>query len=272
MAAALADGTIASELADSLTRREEAVATLRDPITGVSSYPNLAEEALKRDETTDSAATPPRAGDDPTAKLAHLFNAANSPDADGSVFSLAVDAAAAGATVTQLATALRATRQSLHTTPISAHREAEAFEYLRDASDQWLEESGSRPRIFVANMGPIADHKPRATFAKGFFESGGIEVLGNEGFETTDEAADAFREAGTRMAVICSSDARYPDVVPDLAAKLENRGARTVLVAGKPGDHEAAWREAGVTGFIHIGCNRIQMLSDLLQEEGVLHV
>ena len=60
--------------------------------------------------------------------------------------------------------------------------------------------------------------------------------------------------------------------MPELAAALDERGARTVLVAGRPGDHETAWREAGVTGFIHVGCDRYSLLVDLLQEEGVLHV
>ena len=157
-------------------------------------------------------------------------------------------------------------------TPLPAHREAEIFEGLRDASEVWLEEKGVRPRIFLANMGPAPDHKPRAAYATNFFEAGGIEALGNDGFATIDEAADAFAAADTQMVVICSSDSRYSEMVPELAAALEDRGARTVLLAGKPGKHENTWREAGVTGFIHIGCDQYQMLVDLLQEEGVIHV
>ena len=60
--------------------------------------------------------------------------------------------------------------------------------------------------------------------------------------------------------------------VGELAAGLEKLGARTVLVAGKPGDHETVWRASGVTGFIHMGCDQYRLLVDLLQEEGVLHV
>ncbi len=155
---------------------------------------------------------------------------------------------------------------------LPTQRDAEIFERLRDASDAWLAATGARPRIFLANMGSIPDHKPRATFATNFFEAGGIEALSNEGFQSADEALEAFASAGTQMAVICSSDKRYPDVVPELAAGLEKNGARTVLLAGKPGEHETAWRASGVTGFIHMGCDQYQMLVDLLQEEGVLHV
>jgi len=271
MAAALLDGSIAKELDRSQTDREQLVATRRESVTGVSSFPNLAEIPVERPTATIPEPAAPT-GMGPTTELARLFKTANSPAGDGAVFELTIDAAAAGATVAQLATALRATRQPTRIPPLSAHREAESFEILRDASDAWLEETGARPRIFLANIGLLPDFKPRAAFATNFFEAGGIETLSNEGFSTPAEAAEAFAGAETSMAIICSSDARYPDLVPDLARALEQRGARTVLVAGKPREHESAYRDAGVTGFIHLDCNQHQMLVDLLEEEGVLHV
>jgi methylmalonyl-CoA mutase len=271
MAAALLDGTIARELDRSLSDREKAVATRRDPITGVSSYPNLAEERPLREAATTPAPPEPSVKDT-TEVLGRLFKAANDPTGDGTVIEIAIDAASMGATVDQLTAALRATRQPTIISPLPARRDAEIFERLRDASDVWLADRGVRPRIFLANMGLVTEYKPRAAFTTNFFEAGGIEALGNEGFSTPDEAAEAFAAANTAMAVICSSDARYPDLVPELARALEQRGARTVLVAGRPREHETAWREAGVTGFIHMGCDQYRMLVDLLQEEGVLHV
>ena len=271
MTAALLDGTIAGELDRSLTARERAVATHRDPVTGVSSYPNLDEERLERETAVTPAPSAP-VEDDTTEVLGRLFKAANAPTGDGTVIEIAIDAASMGATIAQLTAALRATRQPTRIPGLPKRRDAEIFESLRDASDVWLADRGARPRIFLANMGPVAEHKPRAAFATNFFEAGGIEALDNEGFETPAEAADAFAAAGTDLAVICSSDSRYPDLVPELARELEKRGARTVLVAGKPREHESAWREAGVTGFIHLGCDQYRMLVDLLQEEGALHV
>lgn len=269
MASVLLDGTIATQLDRVQADREESFATRREPITGVSSYPNLSEERLerKRPDLPD-----PVTADGATEELARLFSAANDSPGNGDVVEKAIAAAAADATIGQLAVALRGTRDETVMAPLPTQREAEIFERLRDASDAWLAANGTRPRIFLANMGPIPDHKPRATFATNFFEAGGIEALGNEGFQTTDEALEAFASSGTQMAVICSSDKRYPDVVPELAAGLEKCGARTVLLAGKPGEHETAWRASGVTGFIHMGCDQWQMLVDLLQEEGVLHV
>jgi methylmalonyl-CoA mutase len=56
-------------------------------------------------------------------------------------------------------------------------RLAAPFEVLRDKSDHILARSGARPKIFLANLGTPADFTARATFAKSFFETGGIEAI-----------------------------------------------------------------------------------------------
>ncbi|MEL4486152.1 hypothetical protein AAEH76_21655, partial [Shewanella algae] len=61
-------------------------------------------------------------------------------------------------------------------------RLAEPFEALRDKSDAALKARGARPKIFLANLGTPADFTARATFAKSFFETGGIEAIDSEGF------------------------------------------------------------------------------------------
>jgi len=58
--------------------------------------------------------------------------------------------------------------------PLPCIRLAEPFEQLRDASDRRLAETGSRPKIFLANLGVPADFSPRANFAVNFFAAGGI--------------------------------------------------------------------------------------------------
>ena len=129
------------------------------------------------------------------------------------------------------------------------------------------------PRIFLANMGPIPDHKPRATFAAGFFEAGGIETIGNDGFADPGRSRRGVRGCGHRHGDHLFVRRPLPRSRPRTRTRCwKRRGARTVLVAGKPGEHEEAWRSAGVTGFIHIGCDQYGMLVDLLEEEGVLHV
>ena len=55
-------------------------------------------------------------------------------------------------------------------------RLAEPFERLRDASDRFLAKAGARPKVFLANLGTPSDFTARATFAKNFYEAGGIEA------------------------------------------------------------------------------------------------
>ena len=64
--------------------------------------------------------------------------------------------------------------------PLPAIRLAEPFEALRDASDRFLARTGARPKIFLANLGTLADFTARATFASNFFAAGGIEAVGHE--------------------------------------------------------------------------------------------
>jgi len=56
-------------------------------------------------------------------------------------------------------------------------RLAAPFERLRDRSDQMLKDRGARPKVFLANLGTPADFTARATFAKSFFETGGIVAV-----------------------------------------------------------------------------------------------
>ena len=39
-----------------------------------------------------------------------------------------------------------------------------------------LPKTGTRPKVFLANLGKSRDFTARATFAKNFFEAGGIEA------------------------------------------------------------------------------------------------
>jgi methylmalonyl-CoA mutase len=153
---------------------------------------------------------------------------------------------------------------------LTPHPFAEPFEELRDASDAWQATHGKRPRVFLANMGPAADHTTRATYSKNFFEAGGFEVIGNNGFRDAEAAVRAFAESGAGIAVICSSDKLYPDLVPQVAPKLKAAGARTVVLAGNPGANETNWRTAGVDRFIFIRCDVLATLRELHREEGVL--
>ncbi len=132
------------------------------------------------------------------------------------------------------------------------HRLAEDFEALRDRSDARAVK-GARPKVFLANLGPIAAFNARATFAKNFFEAGGIEAIGSEGFASPAEAAEAFAASGAKLACICSSDALYAEHAVAAATALKAKGATGIILAGRPGELEAPLKEAGATDFVFAG-------------------
>lgn len=142
---------------------------------------------------------------------------------------------------------------------LAAHRLSEPYEALRDKSDA-LAAKGRRPSVFLANIGPIAAFTGRATFAKNFFEAGGIEAPGNDGFASADAAADAYLASGAPIACICSSDALYAEQAEAVARALKAKGAKLVILAGRAGDKEAAYAAAGVGDYIFAGADVLACL------------
>jgi methylmalonyl-CoA mutase len=263
MLRAIEAGWVAQQIESAFAPRAKNLARRKEGITGVSEFPNVGEAPVVRpapDRITLRAAA-----------VGRLTGARRSSvSIDGPNVAALVDAAEKGASIGQLARALGFHAEPTLIPPLTPHPFAEPFEELRAASDSFLAARGRRPRVFLANMGSAAHHTARATYAKNFFEAGGFEIIGNNGFRDADAAAKAFAESGATVAVICSSDKLYPEVVPLLAPKLKAAGARTVVLAGNPGANEAAWRGADVGRFIFIKCDVLATLREMLREEGVL--
>jgi methylmalonyl-CoA mutase len=148
-------------------------------------------------------------------------------------------------------------------------RLAAPFERLRDRSDQILKDSGARPKVFLANLGTPADFTPRATFAKSFFETGGIEAVDTEGFSDPAALAAAFRASGAGLACLCSSDKIYAEQAAAAAKAVQAAGAGHVYLAGRPGGQEAAFRTAGVGSFIFAGGDVLAALQDAYGKLGL---
>jgi methylmalonyl-CoA mutase len=140
-------------------------------------------------------------------------------------------------------------------------RLAEPFEALRDASDRVLERTGVRPKIFLANLGNIADFTARATYAKNFFETGGIAAVTNDGFASREEMLFSFNASGASIACLCASDAIYASDAATAAGALREAGAKHIYLAGRPGELEPMLRAAGVGTFIHVGCDVLTTLT-----------
>jgi methylmalonyl-CoA mutase len=143
--------------------------------------------------------------------------------------------------------------------PLPRIRLAEPFEQLRDASDTHLAKTRARPKIFLASLGALAEFTARATFAKNFFEAGGIEAITSDGFGSRAEMVAAFKASGAGLACLCSSDRVYEKEAVDAAKAFKAAGARHIYLAGRPKEQDAL-KAAGVGTFIFAGCNALATL------------
>jgi methylmalonyl-CoA mutase len=148
---------------------------------------------------------------------------------------------------------------------LSPMRLAAPFEHLRDRSDDILKAKGARPRVFLANLGTAADFTTRATFAKSFFETGGIETVGSDGLTDPVALSAAFKASGAQLACICSSDKVYAERATDTAKALQAAGAKHIYLAGRAGEQEQTLRAAGVNEFIFAGGDALAALQKAYQ-------
>lgn len=142
------------------------------------------------------------------------------------------------------------------------YRPAEPFEALRSQA------SGSVPTVLLTTLGPEASHAARATWTTNLLESGGLVATRTSDVHAVTEAEEQARASQCRVAVICGTDQDYVSSVPGIARALRSGGITRVLVAGSPGDHRQLWDSAGVDGYIHVGCDVIEVLQAIHDSVG----
>jgi methylmalonyl-CoA mutase len=139
---------------------------------------------------------------------------------------------------------------------LPVHRPAAAYEAFRDRSDAHLAATGARPCAFLATLGPLATHAARAGFARNLLHGGGIDTVDAGPTDAVDDVVAAFRDAGTPVAVLCSSDALYAERAAPVVAALRKAGARHVLLAGTA-------QVDGLDGYLQAGGDALAVLDGL---------
>ena len=280
MSQALPAGFPQEQVAQTAAQRATNLATRKDILVGVNMYLNLAEKPLEDNKPDYEALHKKRSNyvaqyrtslnnTQSTLVLEKLSNILNAAPAH--VMEAAIEAALAGATLGEIARTLRSGDEvKITIEPLPIQRRAEMFETLRAAAEAYQAQTGSPPQVFLANMGPLPQHKARADFAAGFFQIGGFEVIGNEGFSTPEAAAQAALASGAPVVVICSTDQTYPELVAPLTRAIKaTRPETMVILAGYPADQVEAHKAAGVDDFIQIRANTYEILSNLQQKLGI---
>ena len=275
MSASLKAGTPQAAIAKVADARAKNCAVRKDVIVGTNSYANMTEERIDMRPVDRAALQASRTGQvarqresvDTDWRDGALKKLAGADS--GNVMEAAIHAADGGATLGEIAAALGG-GDAVIIEPVRVHRVADGFESLRQATEQFAERTGARPKAFLANMGPIPQHKARADFSRSFLEVGAFDVIGNNGFPDPAAAAKAAIDSGAPVVVICSTDPTYPDIVTPLVKAIkEVKPDPSVLLAGYPVDHVEAFKAAGVDDFIHLRANCFELLSSLQKKVGV---
>ena len=144
-----------------------------------------------------------------------------------------------------------------HDGGLPRRRYAEVFEHLRDRADA----AATRPTVFLATVGKLAEYTARASFTTNLFHAGGVATTDGPGGTDPQEIATAFRDAGTPVAVIASSDRVYDQHAAAVAAALRDAGATRVLLAGKR-DVEGS---DNIDATLYAGCDAAAVLRDTLE-------
>jgi len=184
---------------------------------------------------------------------------------------LAISAARHGASLGEITRALRhadANGERCKIEPsLRITRASLGYEKLREA----CEKSNGAALVFQSNIGPSRGYRARADWTTAYFNVGGITVKADRDFDSIVDAVKACKESGAKVAIICSTDDKYLEVVEPLTKALKAANAKlAVLVAGAPGDNEAKWKEAGVDDFVHVRTNNFAMLKQVLTKIGVM--
>jgi methylmalonyl-CoA mutase len=265
MLAALRAGVPQKLVAAVAADKDDGVAKRRTGIVGTNLFPNLKEKFLVPAPVVSIAAE--------RAVTVKGRRPASAPAVKaGDVLAL-VSAASKGATIGQLAAATRGAAAEISVQPLVFKRLSAGIEELRAASESYAAKNGARPKVFLAKMGPVLQHKARADFSTGFFAVGGFEPLGKQTFETAEAAAEAAVASGAPVAVLCSTDDTYPVLAPVFAAAVKKaKPGMVVVLAGLPADKAVVeqFKAAGFDEFIHIRASVRDILAKLLKQIGAL--
>jgi methylmalonyl-CoA mutase len=279
-AAALKAGGPQKAIEAAAAKKREQIRLRRATQVGVSSSPNPKEKLIEKSHISRDAFIEER-----KRRIARLKAVRRSKDLQlslqalieavrthrGNLLELAVECAAEGATIGEIIRSLRTEGEVPHVAPLAAWRAASEFEGLRHRAAAFAKKTGALPKVFLVPMGPATMRRARAEFCHGFFGSGGFDVVEPAPFKTPEDAAKAILESGAGVAVLCSDDPSYPQIVPAIAKLVKDaRPGMLLYVAGYPADTIEQLKAAGADGFVHIKADVIETLGGLQKKLGVV--
>ena len=261
------NGTIQKQVAEISGKRIASAESRKDSWVGINNYPNLKESvktpsfpcAKDRNEKKKALYEELEGALD-VAQLKKALSEVNNLET-------AVSACLFGANIQQIAKAFGYPYEIQNIEPINEIRISQKFEEMRAEMLAYGEKNGSPIKVFLATMGPLKQHKPRADFSEAFFAVGGFAIERGAPFQSVEEAINAALASKAPIVVICSTDDTYPEIVPEFAKTIKEKNPSVKLIlAGFPSDYIDAFKSAGVDDFIHMKANVYQMNKSLAME------
>jgi len=221
--ASLTAGKFQARIAETKEERLKAIAKRKQPLTGVSEFPNLDD-------------TPP-AGDsvDWDSELKAALDRADTqflPLPDGA---------------------------PAFCDPLEPSVLGEQFEALRLAALG----NGSAPTCALITLGTQAQYTPRATFIDNLLAAGGLHSARAGELSNIEAAVSAWKQSGSSVAILCGADANYEEQAVDITTALKAAGCKHIYCAGKGGALEDSLNAAGIKGYIAMGMDVVSLLQQL---------
>lgn len=240
---AIEHGTVQSAISESQEKRDQAIASRGQTFVGTNEYSNPEDRMSDKIESGFK-----------TVSLAETEGSYNFDDRNLplNLADAFADGAQMGDAIPQL---FELGKHFIRT--INPYRGTQAFEELRLATER----NKTTPKVLTLPLGNRKMRKARSSFASNFFGCVGYNIKDPIGFSDVDEAISAVKNESPDIAVICSSDDEYRELVPDICnevSKLEN--PPMLVLAGYPKEDIETYKNAGIDEFIYSKCNVLETL------------
>ncbi len=154
---------------------------------------------------------------------------------------------------------------------LKLYRGAEAFEKLRLATERYVAQGGTCPKVFLATFGNLAMRKARATFASNFFACAGYNIMEEYLSKDVNATVTAIISSKADVVVLCSSDEEYAQYACEVVVALKKKHKRLqIVIAGYPKEMIEILHTIGVDDFIHIRTNVIESLTVYQKKFGII--
>ena len=290
MAAAIEQGIPKMRIEEAAARTQARIDSGAQKVIGVNTYRLAAEDKLdvlkvdnddvyRQQIAKLERLRAERDDDDVRRALEALTNSADrgaeKGSLDGNLLALAVDAARAKATVGEISDALEKVygrHQAVIRTISGVYRDESSqgdgtlLQQVLDATGEFEEAEGRRPRILVAKMGQDGHDRGQKVIVSAFADMG-FDVDVGPLFSTPEEVAQQAVDADVHIVGVSSLAAGHLTLLPALKAALAEQGRPDIMVVIGgviPPDDVPTLREMGAASVFLPGTVIAESALDLL--------